>query len=683
MRFPGFIGPSYTLQSVNVDCQRCVNLYPEIDEEQTGNEAEVASLVGTPGLRLLVALPTGPVRGAYTDSTGQLWAVGGNTIYKVSSAWVATAVGTLNTPVGPVSMADNGLEVVAVDGPYGYQMAMAALTPPNYMTPVITNEGTNTGNGNFELGNTMGWSLANSAVFQGAPTAVAAGGTAFSSTNGGTAASGNLSITASPTNPLSGSYSGLLSSSSASVAGDMLISSPFYINTSDQSSGLSISFLYKVGAGATPNMSGTASNSFAVWIYDVTNGAWIQPSGVFNITQSSGIGTAIASFQTTSNSKQYQIALVNINALGSSYNFTVDNFSVGEPGAAFAQITDPNFLGATHVAFMDGYFIFNEPNTQQFFLSPIQAVTPFSGLDVGTAEASPEPLLGHAVMQENVYLFSGKHLEIWYDSGNNNFPFTRIQGAVSQIGCAAAFSIATIQNTVYWLGQDQSGQGVVYSAQGLQPQRISTLAIETVIRSLGDLSGARAWTYEQGGHAFYCLNIPGASSTWVYDVLTGMWHERAHLSGGQFSRHQVDCHAFAYNTNVGGDFSNGNLYALDPAVFSDNSNPIVRERTAPHISKDTNRVFHSRFILDMERGTGLSGTGQGTSPVAMLQWSDDGGHSWSNEHWTSIGAIGVRKPRAAWRRLGHSRDRVYRVRISDPVKVTLLGAEVDLEEASA
>src|SRR6185312_15958661 len=112
MRFPGFIGPSYTLQSVNVDSQRCVNLYPELNETGFGDEGEVASLVGTPGLKPLVTLPTGPIRGEYTDTQGQLWAVAGNVLYQISSIWTYTAIGTLNTDSGPVSFKDNGSRLV-------------------------------------------------------------------------------------------------------------------------------------------------------------------------------------------------------------------------------------------------------------------------------------------------------------------------------------------------------------------------------------------------------------------------------------------------------------------------------------------------------------------------------------------------------------------------------------------
>lgn len=477
MRFPGFIGPSYTLQSKNVDAQRCINYYPEMDELGTGKEREVMSLVGTPGLKLLASLGVGPVRGTYTTSTGALYVVSGTGLYSVDSTWTATLLGSLLTSIGPVSMADNGLQMVCVDGPNGYYVTLST--------------------------------------------------------------------------------------------------------------------------------------------------------------------------------------------------------------SVFTQITDPNFLGANQVTFQDGYFIFNKPGTQQFYISGLNAIT-FDPTDIATKEGSPDNIVGLISDHLNLYLFGSISSEVFYDSGNT-FPFERVQGAFLPIGCLSTFSIAKFQGSIFWLGCDEQGRGIVYRSTAYQPARISNFALENVIAgvSASNISTARAWTYQQRGHSFYCLNIPGTESTWVFDTATSLWHERSYLNLGDLVRHRADCHAYAYSTNVVGDYLNGNLYALDPATYSDNGNPLPRVRSAPHLTNSLDRLFHHWFQLDMEVGVGADGNGQGVSPQAMLQWSDDGGHTWSSERWTSIGPIGKTKTRAIWRRLGHSRDRVYRAWITDPVKVTLIGADIGFDAGVA
>lgn len=160
-------------------------------------------------------------------------------------------------------------------------------------------------------------------------TGTASGNITFSAVTSNSASS-NLTLSAVSSGQLAGAYSGSIASSAASTAGDMLISNPFYIDTEDQAKVLQIKFYYTVHSGATNlSFTGTTAGSFAIWLYDVTNGAWIMPAGIYNLVQSSGVGYATATYQTTSNSTQYQLALVNITASGGAYTVYVDDFFVG------------------------------------------------------------------------------------------------------------------------------------------------------------------------------------------------------------------------------------------------------------------------------------------------------------------------------------------------------------------
>jgi hypothetical protein len=478
VRFAGFIGPSYVAQSVTVDNQRTVDLYPEINPLGTGKEREVACLAPTPGLLLKLTLAESPVRAVYTASNGEVYAVGGTKLYSISSSWVATQLGALNSSEGVVSMADNGTHLVLVDGTDGY-----------------------------------------------------------------------------------------------------------------------------------------------VW------------------------------------------------------NMSTDSF---------AEISDPDFKAADHVAYLDGYFIFNETGTQRFFFSDLNS-TDLDALDIGSATGFPDLLVGLVAHNQNLVLFGAQSYEVFYNSGDANETFQRIQGAVGGIGCIAPHSIASLQESVYWLGGDKAGSGIVYRSQGYQAVRISTPAIESVIRGLAvtDLPDARAWTYQQGGHVFYCLNLPGANSTWVYDASTQMWHERNYTGLHNLERHRADCHAVAFGQNIVGDYVNGKIYALDSETYSDAGNPISRIRRAPIISENGKLLRHNAIQIDMETGVGLDGTGQGTDPVVMMRFSDDEGRTWSNERQASAGKIGKTKTRVVFRRLGASRSRIYEFKITDPVKVVLIGAELDVEGGTA
>jgi len=354
----------------------------------------------------------------------------------------------------------------------------------------------------------------------------------------------------------------------------------------------------------------------------------------------------------------------------------------------FAQITDLDFPGAVTVGYIDGYFVFNQPNSQLLWVTQLLDGNSIDPQDFASAEGSPDGLAALIVDHREVWLFGTNSVEVWYDAGNSGFPLERIQGAFNEIGCAAPYSIAKLDNGLFWLGSDARGNGIVYRANGYTGQRVSTHAIEFAIQSYANISDAFAYTYQQEGHAFYVLTFPTGNATWVYDVATGAWHERAAFYNGRFSRHASNCQMNFNNEIVVGDCASGNLYAFDLDVYADNGAPqkwLRSWRALQSGQNNLNRTAQHSLQLDCETGVGLN-TGQGSSPQAMLRWSDDGGHTWSNEHWASMGAIGASGTRTFWRRLGMTdklRDRVYEVSGSDPVKVTIIGAELSVTPTNA
>ncbi|HVX00862.1 MAG TPA: packaged DNA stabilization protein [Candidatus Babeliaceae bacterium] len=342
-----------------------------------------------------------------------------------------------------------------------------------------------------------------------------------------------------------------------------------------------------------------------------------------------------------------------------------------------------NFLGADVVAFMDGYLIFNDRNTEFFYITDAGNLT-FDSSYRFPCEGSPDNLVTIIANNRELWMFNEYTTEVFFDAGDQTQPFQRIQGAFIEHGCAAKFSAVKINNTVFWLGNDLQGTTTVYMANGYLPQRISTTAIDLKIQSYSTVSDAVAYGYHQDGHNFYVLNFPTEDATWVYDTATGLWHERAYFDGDNLVRHRGQCHAFGFNTHLIGDWENGNIYALDKNYYYDDypnnrsSSPIVRLRRAPHITQSLDRLFYSCFQLDMQVGIGDGTTGQGSDPMAILRFSDDAGNTWSNEKWASMGKQGKYKTRVQWQRLGSARDRIFEVRISDPNPITLIGAEIDV-----
>jgi hypothetical protein len=427
---------------------------------------------------------------------------------------------------------------------------------------------------------------------------------------------------------------------------------------------------------------------------------------------------------------------------------------------AFGQINDIDFPGAVTVGYLDGYFVFNEPNSQRIWVTELLDGTSIDPLEFASAEGSPDNVVSILIDHKEVWVFGTNSIEVWYNSGALDYPLSPIQGAFNEVGCVAPYSVAKLDNGIFWLGADARGQGIVYRANGYQAIRISTHAVEWHIQRYGNLSDALAYTYQQDGHAFYVLIFPEANTTWVFDVATGLWHERAGWVNGSFTRHRSNCQMSFNNEIVVGDFENGNIYALDLDFYKDHDTVqrwLRTWRALPTSANNLKRTAQHTLQLDAESGgvdptelinvrvvdttTGedfllqedsddilleipgpndlllqedgfellqedggsivaaettvadgkiVLQTGEVVAdqldPQVMLRWSDDGGHTWSNEHWRSMGKAGEWGYRVFWRRLGMTeklRDRVYEVSGTDPIQLAIMGAELELSGSSS
>ena len=335
------------------------------------------------------------------------------------------------------------------------------------------------------------------------------------------------------------------------------------------------------------------------------------------------------------------------------------------------QITDPDFTPADFVTFQDGYFIFRRTGTAIFFISNLNDGTAYLATDFATAEGDADTLITVISNHRELWLFGAATTEIWYNSGNLDFPFERLAGPFIERGCAAGHSVIRIDNTLMWLGEDR----VVYRASGFNPQRISQHAIEKAFERYTTISDAFAFTYTMSGHKVYVLTFPSAKATWVFDSATSLWHERESL--GLDGRWRANTYATAYGKHLVGDSENGNVGELDPDTYAEYGSAMQGIATAPPAHFDRKRVFFRRFELDVESGVGLT-AGQGSDPLIALDWSDDGGRTYSaRKPPRSIGKIGAYRQRLRWNRMGMARNRIYRAIVSDPVKRAIVAAHLE------
>lgn len=374
---------------------------------------------------------------------------------------------------------------------------------------------------------------------------------------------------------------------------------------------------------------------------------------------------------------------------GADFNVPAVNMSQAATGSGtgsftisfptFGQITDPAFLPASRVAFIEGFLIFNQVNSRTFFTT---AATPYTLLFDASFYALKDSSTDNLVtLYENnreLWLIGERTSEVWYNAGGANFSFSRVPAVGPQIGCAAQHSITRVGPQLLWLASNEQGENIVVTGSEYSWERLSTHAVEHSIAQYTLVNDAIGYGYQEEGHWFYVLLFPSANTTWVYDMSSKMWHQRASWENSQYIRHRSNCFMNIGNARVVGDFENGQLYQMSRQFYTDNG-AIIRcqRRTGPIWAPETRkRVYHGWLQVEFTPGVGSN---VAPDPKAMLRWSNDGGFSWSNEYWQSIGRIGKTLRRAIWRRLGFARQKVYELNFDAPVPRDIIGATLFFE----
>lgn len=824
MKLDGFIGPAYTLDSVNVDCQRCVNLYPEVIESGRGKEGQVAYLRGTPGLKKIANVGDGPIRLIHVDSIGRIFVVSGNKLYVLSTKkdWrfifnpveyeeisIPDASGAVDTSTNVITFANHGFytglkvrltTLSALPSPLAVDTDYWVIKVDDNKFKIASTFANAVGGTEIDLTST-GASVMNvipqipgaliNVLFSGIDFAA----NSFKKNSHGFTSGLEVTVKASGLFPV-----GLDSETTYFVTNETENSFQLATSVANAASGTSIDlndiadqWLIKlVGAngmyGGDPvlletseghvkassmSFQGEGEDSSTIFVDGVNNylylndtssdyfgtlGATIFSKAVLDVDDDITVSIhedyqdyagylirvsawplpdsgqpwdlSVSFFKTSVTNpgdviidiemqvKGYQsittaqfVELLNtgsisgkvvlagdlhgllplLSASGGGTEYIEDAFGgFGKEGAfvvdgraSFGYTAVPT---ATQIVWSDGYFILNEAGTNRFWVSDLKSFN-VGTLSFASSEGDPDILLALAINNRHLYALNKETTEIYANVGNPDFPFERVQGGLIEVGLAAEYSVAKVAGTILWLGRTKDGQGIVYAAKGSTPQIVSTHAIEQAIRGYSDISTATAFAYQDGGHNFYVLNFDEA--TWVYDLSTGLWHERAFTREGDLERHRAQYHIFDPNRgiHVVGDYETNEVYELSEEYYSDNGHEITGLRSSPHISSSLNRIFYHRFQLDMEVGVGLDGDVQGSDPKVMLDWSNDGGHTWSSEMWAQIdagaGQIGDFKKRVIFNRLGSARDRVFRAKITDPVKRRFIAAIIDFEKGAS
>ena len=158
-----------------------------------------------------------------------------------------------------------------------------------------------------------------------------------------------------------------------------------------------------------------------------------------------------------------------------------------------------------------------------------------------------------------------------------------------------------------------------------------------------------------------------------------MWSEFRSGTARHYAQHATVCD----NQTLLSDYSGADIFTpvydlqedqhqtLTPPYFP----PIAFEVISKHALADYERFSIPELFVDFEVGDNPPPPAPADlDPQVMLQWSKDGGRTFGNEVWRTLGKVGTYRTRATWRNLGIARDWVFRLRVTDPVRRVITNA---------
>jgi hypothetical protein len=376
----------------------------------------------------------------------------------------------------------------------------------------------------------------------------------------------------------------------------------------------------------------------------------------------------------------------------------------------FTRITDEYFPGnsegtdaPTHVTYIDTYFIVNVPNKNEYQWSnsyykndngddykPSVVNGYWNAIQMGQKMGRPDIVNALIDCTNMLWLFGTNSIEIHYDTGNYNGQlFARYEGAILEVGTSAPKSVARYANSVFWLGSDKSGTIGVFTNEGMSPKRISTRCIEQIIEGFDTTTDCIGFTYAQAGHSYYVMQFPGAKKTLVYDSVTQAWHERTYLNSNTGA---LEMWRGIYSTSnwdkiIVGNPNHSSLFELDLNYFQNDDedgngvNYIKRVKTTPIEFNNGQLLRFNTFQVMFQQGVGLNdNTAEqiGKNPECLIAFSNDSGSTYSGERVAYIGAQGQYAYRSRITTIGIGRNRVWRITITDPIRVIIVGILVDV-----
>jgi hypothetical protein len=352
-----------------------------------------------------------------------------------------------------------------------------------------------------------------------------------------------------------------------------------------------------------------------------------------------------------------------------------DLFVFNTQTLAFTQVLTVN--GNT-VVFINGYFLLLDESTSIVHFSSLEDGTTWDPADEFQREDVGDFWKTMIVKQNEVWLFGSQSTSVYFPVDDDP-PFAPNLNVTVTRGIRAVKSLQLMQGSPIWLADD----GTVRYAQGYNPVRISTHAIEHVWAGYSTTTDAEGSVYSEQGHTLYVLTFPTGNQSWAYDLITGLWTQVGAYNTGTG---EFDALAVSNGVQIPDETATGisapylmasrtdnkvYYYSQAHSTEIDGTTGLTYRRRAPNLVEELQQVVHHWFRLFMEVGTGPS------NPTLTLKWSNDGGQTFNAGVTASAGGTGAYNTLVRWRKLGLARNRVYQVQCTTAQPLRLVDAFID------
>lgn len=362
---------------------------------------------------------------------------------------------------------------------------------------------------------------------------------------------------------------------------------------------------------------------------------------------------------------------------GTNLYFTANNSLYKYNGSTVSTVSQSVVTNPSSIMYINKTFIITGDNGL-FATSDAGDGDTYNALNFAEAETQPDPLLRAYYFSQLIYLAGSKTIELHRYSGSGNPPTIRQDTSLVNVGIIGKHAIANTDQYLYWMGDDRKFYKCVASSY----QSINSLGISHIVSRFTTVSDCVASAFVLDGQDFVLFKFPTEGAALLYSETLNYWVE---LSSGTNKNARASWYGESvsncYGKNLVTDYRNGNTYELDPATYTDNG------ETTLHIVSGINftgelinhvgRIITRQMFIDMQVGVGLA-SGQGSAPVLMCEFSQEGGEVWLSEQFVDIGVMGDYTKRVQFDQFANGYEIKARVMWSDPVPITMWSGSVDL-----